>query len=594
LKKTDRHRPGLSHVWKAASAMTGRRNSKAQASVFATALVAGLLGLSTACTAVVDGNLQPGATNSSAGSVGLGGAPTQVGGGATALVASGYKGIHQLNGNEYNATVADVLGTALRPANGSWRVYELNGFDNMADVQIVDTDQYQRYFDAASALADDALKNATFKAKYVTCATPDDACVSGIIGKLGLHIFRRPLSASEVANYKSVYSAAQTQGEAHEGALKYVLVSLLSSSEFLYRIELDPKPGSAEKHPLSSFELASRISYFLWSSAPDDGMLAAAADKSLVNDDTIKTTVDRLLADSTRAPRFVENFYGQWLGGRRVAEHAVAPDVYQAWNPTLAGSLAQEMYAYFADFLQSDRSWLEFLTADENFVDAPLAALYGMGAPSGAGLQKVQVTTDKRVGFLGLGGFLAQSSLDRRTSPTLRGRWIMINLLCTHPPAPPQDVPKIEVAAGATDLSKGNVRAVLEKHRANPTCANCHALFDPYGLPLEQFDGIGAYRTTYADGSAIVPDTTLLDGTQLKGMNELADSLTKDPRFKQCVADNMFSYGLGRVLAEADRGSLDGIQKQWNNDKDVPSIRRLIQAIVLDQSFRSRSGQAAP
>jgi hypothetical protein len=540
----------------------------------------------------MNGELEPGQAADTGGSSGLGGAATVAG--ASAANAPGFKAIHQLNGNEYNATVADVLGTTLQPANGSWRVYELNGFDNMADVQIVDTDQYQRYFDAASALADDALAKADFKAKYVTCATPDDACVGGIIGKLGLHLFRRPLAQAEGANYKSVYTAAQGQGESHEGAVKYVLRALLSSSEFLYRMEFDSNPASAERHPLSPFELASRLSYFLWSSAPDDALLAAAADDSLGKDETLKATVDRLLADTTRAPRFVQNFYGQWLGARRVADHAVAPDVYQAWNPTLAGSLAQEMYAYFADFLNSDRSWLEFLTADQNFVDAPLATLYGMAPPAGGSIQKVQVTTDKRLGFLGLGGFLAQSSLDRRTSPTLRGRWIMINLLCTHPPPPPENVPKIEVAAGTTDLSKGNVRAILEKHRTDPQCANCHALFDPYGLPLEQFDGIGAYRTTYTDGSAIVPDTKLSDGTELKGLNELADSLTKDPRFKQCIADNMFSYGFGRILADADRGSLDGIQSKWNNGRDVPSIRRLIDAIVLDQSFRSRSGQAAP
>ena len=573
--------------------MTASRNATAR-----TVLAVGLLGLSlggAGCTGVMDGNLQPGATTTggSTSGNGLGGATAQ-GGTPTNTLSSGYKAIHRLNGNEYNATVADVLQTKLQPANGSWPVYELNGFDNIADVQIVDTDQYQRYFDAASALADDALAQANFKTKFVTCATADDACVGGIIGNLGLHLFRRPLRPTEVANYKKVYAAATGLGETHEASVKHVLRALLSSSEFLYRMEFDPNPGSAEKHPLSPYELATRLSYFLWSSAPDDAMLAAAADSSLVKDENIKATVDRLLADSTRAQRFVQNFYGQWLGGRRVADHAVAPDVYAAWDPTLAGSLAQEMYAYFADFLTTNRSWLEFLTADENFVDAPLAKLYGMPAPSGSGLSKVQFTTDKRVGFLGLGGFLAQSSLDRRTSPTLRGRWILINLLCTHPPAPPQDVPKIEVAAGMTDLSKGNVRAVLEKHRANATCAACHALFDPYGLPLEQFDAIGGYRTMYSDGSAIVPDTTLQDGTQLKGLNELADSLTKDPRFKQCIADNMFSYGIGRPLADSDRGSLDGIQKQWNNAKDVPSIRRLVDAIVLDQSFRSRSGQAAP
>ncbi|HVY28816.1 MAG TPA: DUF1592 domain-containing protein [Polyangiaceae bacterium] len=554
---------------------------------------------STACTGVLDGDPMnsvmsgpPGSTSGGSGNTGGSGSS----GGASAQAAPGFKAIHRLNNSEYNATVADVLKTKLQPANGSWRVYELNGFDNMADVQLVDTDQYQRYFDAAGSLADDVFAIPDFRAAFLTCTTPDDACVKGLIGNLGLHLFRRPLKPAEVDNYKAVYTAGQGQGYDHEGSLKHVLRALLSSSEFLYRMEFDPNPASADKHPLNGYELATRLSYFLWSSAPDDALLAAAADNSISQDATIKSTVDRLLKDPARAPRFVQNFYGQWLGGRRVAEHAVAPDVYKSWTPDLANALAEEMYDYFADFLNTDRSWLEFLTADENFVNGPLATLYGLPAPaaSSTGLTKVTNTTDARKGFLGLGGFLAQSSLDRRTSPTLRGRWIMINLLCTHPPSPPQNVPKIETAAGMTDLSKGNVRAILEKHRTDPNCANCHKLFDPYGLPLEQFDGIGAYRTTYADGSPVDPSTTLADGTNLKGLDELASSLSADPRFKQCVADNMFGYGLGRLATDADRPALDDIQKVWNNGTEVPSLRRLIQAIVLAPSFRTRSGQAAP
>jgi len=185
---------------------------------------------------------------------------------------------------------------------------------------------------------------------------------------------------------------------------------------------------------------------------------------------------------------------------------------------------------------------------------------------------------------------LAVSSLDRRTSPTLRARWILINLLCTQPPPPPDKVPMLEVAAAGTDLSKGNVRAILEKHRADPFCANCHSLFDPYGLPLEQFDGIGSFRATYADGSAVVPDTQLKDGTKLTGAAELADALTKDPRFMQCVSDTLYGYGLGRLVTAADRDVLTVIQQTWSNGKDVPSIRRLIETTALDPSFRSRSG----
>jgi Protein of unknown function (DUF1592)/Protein of unknown function (DUF1588)/Protein of unknown function (DUF1587)/Protein of unknown function (DUF1595)/Protein of unknown function (DUF1585) len=547
------------------------------------------------CTGILDGSLPSAQQNpGNAGGMSSGGTSGATNGGDAPVAPAGYKAIHRLNRNEYNATVADVLGTSLQPANGSWFDGEVAGFDNIATVQIVDEDQYQRYFDTAGILADDAFANAAFKTKFVSCATSDATCVGNVIGTLGLHLFRRPLLASEIANYATVYAAAQAQQETHEGALKHVLRALLSSSEFLYRMEFDPDPNSSQPHALSAYELASRVSYFLWSSAPDDALLSAAKDESLLKQQTLQDTVDRLLLDAQKAPRFVQNFYGQWLGARRLASHAVAPDVYPQWTPELASSLTQEMYSYFADFLYSDRSWLEFLTADVNFVNAPIASLYGQPAPSAPGLQKTLITSDQRRGFLGLGGFLALSSMDRRTSPTLRGRWVLLNLLCTKPPPPPDNVPKIEAAAGGTDLSKGNVRAVLEKHRADPNCARCHQLFDPYGLPLEQFDGIGQYRDKYVDGSPVDPSTQLLDGTPVKGLTELTDALSKNPLFEQCIADNMYTYGLGRVLTSNNRTSLDAIQKAWNAQNSVPSIRRLIHSIVLDDSFRSRSGQAAP
>jgi hypothetical protein len=539
------------------------------------------------------GNSAGGTSHTPGGGAGAGsvaGAPGMV----TTAATPSYKAIHRLNRNEYNATVADVLGTTMEPANGSWLDGQVSGFDNIADAQTVDADQYQRYYDAAGTLADDAFANATFKAKYVTCATPDDACVGSFVDKIGLRLFRRPLLPNELTTYQKVYAAAVGQAENHEGSLKQVLRALLASSQFLFRMEFDNNPGSDEKHPLSPYELATRLSYFLWSSAPDDALLTSAADKSILQDATITGAVDRLLADPIRAPRFVRNFYGQWLGARRVSQHAVSPDVYKTWNPELADTLAEEMYAYFTDFLKKDRSYLQFLTEDVNFVNAPLAQLYGLPAPAGQGLQEVRVTTDKRRGFLGLAGFLAQSSLDRRTSPTLRGRWIMTQLLCEHPPAPPKNVPQIEVAGGTTDLSKGNVRKVLEAHRANPTCANCHKLFDPYGIPLEQFDGIGAYRETYSDGSAIDPTTELIDGSTVKTFDELVDKLSQEPRFKQCIADNLYTYGLGRVIGDNDRPSLDSIQQRWSGGQDVPSIRRLIDAIVTADGFRSRSGIVAP
>jgi hypothetical protein len=556
-----------------------------------------LLGLglgAMACTGVMDGESPPmgAGAASSAGGGGKSSGGAGASGGSNSAPNPGYKPIHRLSAYEYNATVADVLGTTMTPANGSWSVFEIGGFDNLAEVQRVKSGEYQRFFEAATSLAQEAFGRAEFKAQWLTCGTSDDACVSGIVGKLGLRLLRRPLSGAELANYKSVYGFATQQGETHEGSLQQVLRTLLSSSEFLFRMEFDPDPTSAVRHPLTSYELASRLSYLLWSSAPDDALLAAAANDSLSQDEAIKAHVNRLLADPVRSSRFVQNFYGQWLGARKVASHPVAREIYTAWSSGLADALTQEMYAYFSEFLRTDQSWLEFLTTDRNFVNAPLAAFYGMPAPTGEGLQKVTVTSDKRVGFLGLGGFLAVTSQDRRTSPTLRGRLVMINLLCQMPPPPPiTGVPKLEEAAPETDLSKGNVRAVLEKHRQDPGCANCHKIFDPYGLPLEQFDAIGAYRTAYADGSLVVPDTELLDGTKLTGAGELADALTRDVRFQQCIADNLYSYGVGRPISSQDRPVLDSIKNSWSNGQQVPSIRRLLETVTLDASFRSRSGQ---
>lgn len=566
------------------------RNYVPSAGTFAAAFALSLSGIS--CTGVLE-NAGPDGSSGGAGNT-AGSNSGGVAGVQPPGTSPTYKAIHRLNSAEYNATVADVLQTTLVPANGSWHDGETHGFDNIADAQTVDPDQYERYFDAAVTLADDAFNNAAFKAKFVSCATSDDACVGSFIDKLGLRLLRRPLQSNEVANFKRVYQKATAQMESHEGSLKQVLRAMLASAEFLFRMEFDANPASPDKHPLTSYELATRLSYFLWSSAPDDGLISAAADQSILQDAAIESATERLLADPVRARRFVENFYGQWLGARRVGSHAVAPDVYKAWTPDLASGLVQEMYAYFSDFLVKDRSWMSFLTEDVNFVNAPLAQLYGMPAPTGTGTQEVRFTTDKRRGFLGLGGFLAQSSLDRRTSPTLRGRWIMTKLLCVEPPAPPKDVPMIEEAAGTTDLSKGNVRAILEKHRTSPTCANCHKLFDPYGLPLEQYDGIGAYRTAYGDGSLVDTRTEMLDGTPIANIDEMVDKITQDPQFKQCVADNMYTYGMGRVLSDKDRPYLDAIQQKWHDGKSAPSLRRLIHAFVLADGFRSRSGVAAP
>jgi hypothetical protein len=548
--------------------------------------VVALGALALACTGVVGGEEEKGSGPGGPSGTGATGSGGIVDPGVPLTEDPGRKDMHRLNTAEYNATVKDVLGTQLQPANPSWRGGEIDGWDNIASQLGVDDTQYERYFTAANDLAEEFFANPALKARYVTCATTDDAtCVNGIINNAGLHIFRRPLSTEEVATYFKAYQGARTIGDDHDQSLKVVLRALLSSAEFLYRIEIDPDPASTTPHAVTAYELASRLSYFLWSSAPDDALLAAAADSSLVADAGLGAAVDRMLTDA-KAQRLIENFAGQWLGGRKIAEKTVDPAVYPDWNPDLAGAAQRELYAYFGEFLSGARPWNTFLSADVNFLEPPLAALYGV-----AGTGRTEVTTDTRYGFLGLGGFLAASSVAARTSPTLRGRWILQNLLCNKPADPPPMVPELEEQSA--DLSNLSIREKLEAHRANPACAGCHSIIDPYGLALEEYDGIGKYRTSYPDGtpidaSAVVPPTDVNpQGLTFSGLNGLSQAVGADPRFMTCVGSKLLTYGLGRLTTESDKPYLKTITDAWAANPTLPA---LIRSLALSAPFRYRHG----
>jgi len=569
--------------------------AKPTLSISTPAGVVALAALALACTGVVgEGDEKAGGSGSGSGSTSGTGATSGAGGGATLPAGQdpGTKAMHRLNTAEYNATVMDVLGTTLQPANASWRGGEIDGWDNIATQLGVDDAQWERYFNAAEQLAEEVFANPALKARYVTCALTDDpTCVKGIISNAGLHIFRRPLSDAEVDTYFAAYTAARTGkevetgqgvvpiGDDHDGALKVVLRALLSSAEFLYRIEIDPDPNSTVGHEVSAYELASRLSYFLWSSAPDDALLAAAGDNSLRDDAVLGAQVDRMLADA-KVSRLIENFAGQWLGGRLVEQKAFDAAVYPDWNPDLAGAAKRELYSYFALFLSGSRPWTEFLKADVNFLEPPLASLYGI---SGSGM--TTDTTDTRFGFLGLSGFLAISSVAARTSPTLRGRWILQNLMCVKPQPPPAMVPELEEEN--PDISNLSVRERLEAHRTNPACAGCHAVIDPYGLALENFDGIGRYRTAYPNGAPIDATAEVPGLAPFSGLAGLSDLVSQDPGFMACVGEKLLTYGLGRLMTEADKPYLEAVRTEWVANPTLPSLVRLL---VLSEPFRYRRG----
>ena len=584
--------------------------SKGQQARFVAGLGAVCLSALVACTGIVNGtDNNPGVTNPDGsvthpdgtvthpdgtvtkpdgtvvppgGGGGAGGPPVDLGPG----IDPGSSLLHRMNTPEYNNTLGDVLGTTQQPADGLWAAEETAGFNNQAAVQLVDDKQYQRYFDAANLVATDVFASAALKAKIVTCATTDDAtCVNGIINTIGLKLFRRPLTADETTVYHKVYTDARALGLLHEPSLQNVLVSLLSSSQFIYRMEFDAAPTSTAVHDLTGYELASRLSYFLWQSAPDDALMKVAADNTLTKTEVLTAQIDRAAADA-KFERFTKSFIGQWLGVRKVGAHAVTATVFPDWTPALGDAMANEVYSFFDEFAKGNLPWTDFVKADVNYVNADLAKLYGLPTPAN-GTQRVTNTTDNRFGFLGMGAFLALSSYEYRTAPTLRGRWILLNMLCTPPQEPPPGIPKLDAMADA-DASQQNVRQRLEMHRANPVCASCHATLDPYGLALENFDAIGKYRAAYPNGSAIDASTVTLDGTKFTGLSGLADQVAKQPSLLTCVQSQLFTYAQGRAPTGTDQPYLANVQKAWT--ADVPSLPRLIKGLVLADTFRKRHG----
>jgi hypothetical protein len=252
------------------------------------------------------------------------------------------------------------------------------------------------------------------------------------------------------------------------------------------------------------------------------------------------------------------------------------------WTPAVADAAMNEMYMYFNEFLRNPRPWTEFLKADINFVNTALAPIYGMQNVNSMQLMQVANTTDERKGFMGLVGFLAASSMDRRTSPTLRGKWVLGNLLCTEAPTPPPDVPKLEV--GGKDLENGNIRTILEEHRVNPGCANCHAIFDPFGMALEKFDAIGRFRAQYGDGS-MIDASTELGGEKFEGLNGAADLVSAKPMFKSCFVKKLYTYGLGRAPVADDPAWLERIQQGW--ESNGLTVRALIDGLTQSVPFRN-------
>ncbi len=549
----------------------------------------------------VDSTL-PGSASGGSGMGGAGGAVIGAGGSGILGMPSGGAaadpgriGLHRLNNNEYDNTLRDLLGVAATPARASFIPDEQAlGFDSIASSLGMTEAQYEQYFNAAGLFADEVMSNAALRSRIVTCApTPGDAaCIKSIVSSFGLRAWRRPLDSVEVDRLVKVAIDAVTLGATFEGSVGEVVRVMLASPHFLYRFEPDPDPASTTPHPVDSYSLASRLSYLMWSTMPDDAVLAVAASGEISTTAGLQAELSRLLA-SPRASEFVSSFAGQWLGMRALGSHQVDSGVFGEWNQQLRQSMIQEGLGYFNLFLEgpSPLPLSGFFNTDVNFVDPSLANLYGIAAGSGGAPERVSISTDQRVGFLGLASFLTISSFSYRTAPTVRGKWVLESLLCEPIAQPPPSVPALDQNTTPDMASSGNVRVRLAQHRTAPACAGCHAILDPIGLGLENFDAIGRYRTSYPNGDAVDASGQLPGGKAFNGLTSLADILAADPRFVQCASKKLMTYALSRKLERSDDVYLDRILEQLAQGEDR-SLRGLLTAIVMSEPFRQRRGEA--
>jgi cytochrome c551/c552 len=381
-------------------------------------------------------------------------------------------------------------------------------------------------------------------------------CAMKILETLARRAYRRPVTDSDMETLLSFYQAGKNQGN-FESGIENSLRLILASPKFLFRSEPDPgRVASGSVYHVSDLDLASRLSFFLWSSIPDDELLNVAAQGKLKEPAALDREVRRMLADS-KAEALVNNFAEQWLFLRNV--QSVSPDeaTFPNFDDNLRQGFRRETELFFESIVREDRDVMDLLTANYTFVNERLAKHYGIPNVYGSQFRRVTLTNDARRGLLGQGSILSVTSVPTRTSPVIRGKWILENVMGTPPPPPPPNVPALkDQAQGGKILS---VRQLLEEHRKNAPCSTCHAVMDPLGFALEDFNAIGEYRTK--DGSGPIDASgQLADGTKIDGVVGLREALLKHPEyFVGTLTEKMLTYALGRPLEYYDMPVVRGI-----------------------------------
>lgn len=408
-----------------------------------------------------------------------------------------------------------------------------------------------------------------------------------VLGRFASRAFRRPVTDVELDRLCQIAALVEKDKQPIERSLQIGIQAILCSPNFLFRVERDTRDGK-----LGSYEIASRLSYFIWNSTPDDRLLELASKDALTNPVTLAKEAKRLLADP-RSHTLGENFASQWLNLRKLNTSQPDPKQFPEFNEKLRAAMFTETRMFFESVVREDRSIIDFIGGKYSYVNEDLASLYGIPNVKGEGFQKVSLVGLPRSGFLTQASILTLTSNPTRTSPVKRGKWILDQLLNQPPPPPPPNVPDLK---DEKHITGATLRIRMEQHRKDPICSSCHVRMDPLGFSLENFDATGKWRTEDS-GAKIDNSGVLPDGTAFAGPDELRGILLKkQPEFVRCVSEKLLTYALGRGVEGSDRCYVDDIAKRVQ--KGGNRFSSLVVAIVESEPFRSRrpnpAGTKAP
>ncbi len=511
-------------------------------------------------------------------------------------VSPGGAMIRRLNRTEYSNTMRDLLGIHVDaghvlPDDGAGG----EGFDNAAETLFISPIYAEKYLEAARSAIQHALKDPDDYERLIVVAPSDslspNQAARTVLEKFLPRAFRRAVGENEIGEYLQLFDAAFAEDDSYVSAIEFTLVAALVSPKFLFLYE-EPPVGD-EMQPISDYELASRLSYFLWASMPDEELLQLARDGKLHQESVLNEQVKRMLRSridrqglrrDSKVRGFATSFVEQWLGTRALGrEFKPDPSVESRYDSELEGGMKYEPIFFLEDLLADDRSLLNLIDSDFTYVNRRLATHYRVGGSFREQPKRVELDPkDHRGGLLGMSAVLAVSSLPHRTSPVLRGKWILETMLGTPPPPPPPNVPGLDETTDAT--VPASLRERLELHRSNPTCASCHDLMDPIGFGLENYDVLGRWRTVTA-GKPIDASGNLPGGVTFGGPVEMkARLMERKDQFIRHLTPKMLGYALARGLTPEDDCVVDSIaQSVANNDYKAQT---LVTEIVKSIPFR--------